>query len=98
MMRRVLFYTERTVMNIDFIAAAESHYKAKMDESALTMRVYMNSPAGVGDHPNFFEEFRKSLEAFKEARENFQIVQELKSQYLKSQEGAEETETETDED
>ena len=85
-------------MNIDFIATAESHYKAKMDESALTMRVYMNSPIGVGDHPNVFQEFRKSLEAFKDARENFQIVQELKSQYLKSQEGAEEKEKETDED
>jgi|TARA_R110000765_G_scaffold361831_1_gene452062 hypothetical protein len=96
-MRRVLFYIGK-VMNIDFIAAAESHYKAKMDESALTMRVYMNSPIGVGDHPNVFQEFRKSLEAFKDARENFQIVQELKSQYLKSQEGAEEKEKETDED
>lgn len=85
-------------MNIDFIAAAESHYKAKMDESALIMRVYMNSPAGVGDHPNVFEEFRKSLESFKDARENFQVVQELKAQYLKSQEGTEETETEADED
>jgi len=85
-------------MNIDFIAAAESHYKAKMDESALTMRVYMNSSVGVGDHPNVFEEFRKSLEAFKESRENFQIVQELKSQYLKSQEGAEAEEKEADED
>ena len=85
-------------MNIDFIAAAESHYKAKMDESALTMRIYMNSSVGVGDHPNVFEEFRKSLEAFKESRENFQIVQELKAQYIKSQESTEETETETDED
>ncbi len=79
-------------MNIDFIAAAESHYKAKMDESALTMRIYMNSPVGVGDHPNVFEEFRKSLEAFKESRENFQVVQELKAQYLKSQAPTEETE------
>ena len=85
-------------MNIDFIAAAESHYKAKMDESALTMRVYMNSSAGVGDHPNVFEEFRKSLEAFKDARENFQVVQELKSQYLKSQESTEEKEAEKEAD
>ena len=83
-------------MNIDFIVAAESHYKAKMDESSLTMRIYMNSPVGVGDHPNIFEEFRKSLEAFKESRENFQIVQELKSQYLKSQEGTGEKETDED--
>ena len=84
-------------MNIDFIAAAESHYKAKMDESALTMRIYMNSSVGVGDHPQVFDEFRKSLESFKDARENFQVVQELKGQYLKSQEGTE-VEEEKDED
>ena len=95
-MRRVPFYIG-VVMNIDFIAAAESHYKAKMDEAALTMRVYMSSSVGVGDHSEFFSEFRKSLEAFKEARENFQVVQELKGQYLKSQEGAKETETEIEE-
>ena len=85
-------------MNIDFIAAAESHYKAKMDEAALTMRVYMGSSVGVGDHPEFFSEFRKSLESFKEARENFQVVQELKGQYLKAQEGSEEKDKEKDED
>ena len=83
-------------MNIDFIAAAESHYKAKMDESALTMRIYMNSSVGVGDHPQVFYEFRKSLESFKDARENFQVVQELKSQYLKSQEDTEEKEKDED--
>jgi|TARA_R110000851_G_scaffold313165_1_gene474667 hypothetical protein len=97
MMRRVPFYTG-VVMNIDFIAAAESHYKAKMDEAALTMRVYMNSSVGVGDHSEFFSEFRKSLESFKEARENFQVVQELKGQYLKAQEGSEEKDKEKDED
>ena len=76
-------------MNIDFIVAAESHYKAKMDEAGLTMRVYMNSPIGVGEHPQVFDEFRKSLENFQNAREAFNLVQELKSQYLKSQESKE---------
>ena len=76
-------------MNIDFIVAAESHYKAKMDEAGLTMRVYMNSPIGVGEHPQVFDEFRKSLENFHNAREAFNLVQELKSQYLKSQESKE---------
>ena len=76
-------------MNIDFIVAAESHYKAKMDEAGLTMRVYMTSPIGVGEHPQVFDEFRKSLENFQNAREAFNLVQELKSQYLKSQESKE---------
>ncbi len=79
-------------MNIDFIVAAESHYKAKMDEAGLTMRVYMNSPVGVGEHPQVFEEFRNALEDFQNAREVFNLVQELKSQYVKSQEAKEEDE------
>jgi len=83
-------------MNIDFIAAAESHYKAKMDASALTMRIYMNSSVGVGDHPQVFEEFLKSLEDFQNARENFKVVQELKAQFVKSQEEANSQEEPTD--
>tara|TARA_R100001244_G_scaffold128843_3_gene99918 strand:+ start:2439 stop:2711 length:273 start_codon:yes stop_codon:yes gene_type:complete len=79
-------------MNIDFIAAAESHYKAKMDAAALTMRVYMNSAVGVGEHPQVFEEFLKCLEDFGDARENFKVVQELKAQFIKAQEAQEEPE------
>ncbi len=73
-------------MNLDFISAAESHYRAKMDEAGLTMKIYMTTSVGVGEHPQVFEEFRKALEDYKHARENFQFVQELKAQYLKSTE------------
>ena len=78
-------------MNIDFISAAESHYRAKMDEAGLTMKIYMTSPVGVGEHPQVFEEFRNSLEDYKDARENFQLIQELKAQYIKSTQEQEET-------
>jgi len=82
-------------MNIDFIAAAESHYKAKMDAAALTMRVYMNSAVGIGEHPQVFEEFLKCLEHFGDAREHFKVVQELKAQFVKSQESQDESENTT---
>ena len=82
-------------MNIDFISAAESHYRAKMDEAGLTMKIYMTSAVGVGEHPQVFEEFRNSLEDYKDARENFQLIQELKAQYIKTTQEQEEA---TDED
>tara|TARA_Y100000361_G_C10869836_1_gene193629 strand:- start:203 stop:451 length:249 start_codon:yes stop_codon:yes gene_type:complete len=78
-------------MNIDFISAAESHYRAKMDEAGLTMKIYMTSAVGVGEHPQVFEEFRNSLEDYKDARENFQLIQELKAQYIKTTQEQEET-------
>jgi hypothetical protein len=77
-------------MNIDFISAAESHYRAKMDEAGLTMKIYMTSSVGIGEHPQVFEEFRNSLEAYKDARENFQLIQELKAQYIKTTQDQEE--------
>ena len=78
-------------MNLDFIATAESHYKAKMDEAGLTMKIYMSAAVGVGEHPQVFEEFITALEAFKEARESFQLVQELKAQYIKASQDSENT-------
>ena len=81
-------------MNIDFIVAAESHYKAKMDEAGLTMKVYMSNPAGIGEHPQIFEEFIKVLEDYNDARGNFQFVQELKAQYVKVSQEAEENNNE----
>ena len=43
-------------MNFEFISVAESHYRAIMDKSALTMKIYMNSSMGVGEHPQVFDE------------------------------------------
>jgi hypothetical protein len=81
-------------MNIDFISAAESHYKAKMDQAGLTMKLYMSTPVGVGEHPQVFEEFTKSLEEYNQARGNFQFVQELKAQYIKVTQETEEVNNE----
>jgi len=77
-------------MNLDFISTAESYYRAKMDETGLTMKIYMSSAVGVGEHPQVFQEFIAALESLKEARESFQLVQELKAQYIKASQDAEE--------
>ena len=68
-------------MDRDFLAVAESHYKAVIDKSALTMRVYMTSPVGVGEHPQIFDEFLASFEAYSDAVDRFELIQKLKSQY-----------------
>lgn len=70
----------------DFINAAESHYKARMDRSAVTMKVYMGNPAGVGDHAQVFDDFLTSLEAYRDARDAFEVVQQMKTQFLSQQE------------
>lgn len=70
---------------IDFINAAESHYKALLDKSALTMKIYMGASVGIGEHPQVFDEFLTSLESYKDARESFEVVQQMKAQYVAQQ-------------
>ena len=68
-------------MNKDFLAVAESHYKAIIDKEALTMNIYMNSAVGGGEHPQIFDEFVESFEKYSNAVSSFELIQKLKSQY-----------------
>ena len=66
----------------NFLNAAESHFKALMDEHALTLNLYMTSSVGIGEHPNVFEEFINAVQKYEAAQSNFNVIQELKSQML----------------
>lgn len=68
-------------MNRDFLAVAESHYKAIIDRNALTMNIYMTSPVAIGEHPQIVEEFLNALDNYSEALERFELIQKLKAQY-----------------
>ena len=83
-------------MNYEFISTAESHYKAKMDEAAFTMRLYMKNAVGIGEHPQVFEEFRSAVELCQQAGDHFNLVQELKADVVISQQ-AESENQETEE-
>lgn len=37
------------------IAALRSHAKGHIDKHKLNVEVYLNNPAGIGDHPDVFE-------------------------------------------
>ena len=64
----------------NFLNAAESHFKALMDEHALTLNLYMTSSVGIGEHPNVFEEFINAVQKYEAAQSNFNVIQEMKSQ------------------
>jgi|TARA_R110002020_G_scaffold194354_8_gene395129 hypothetical protein len=68
------------MMNNDFLAVAESHYKAIIDKQALTMNIYMNNSVGVGEHPQIFDEFVAAFEKYSDAVSSFELIQKLKSQ------------------
>ena len=66
----------------NFLNAAESHFKALMDEHALTLNLYMTSSVGIGEHPDVFGEFVNAVKKYEDAQSNFNVIQEMKSQML----------------
>ena len=72
-------------MKITFINAAESHFKAKMDRSALKVNLLSSNPVGVGDHPDVFDDFIDAVKEFTDAQDGFNTIQNFKQQIVASQ-------------
>ena len=73
----------------NFLNAAESHFKALMDEHALTLNLYMTSSVGIGEHPDVFGEFVNAVKKYEDAQSNFNVIQEMKSQMMQQLQAAE---------
>ena len=58
------------------IDALEKKYEAQMAQAEANIKVYMENPVGVGEHPNIVQEVEKLLKEIKDAKE---MLDELKN-------------------
>ena len=49
--------------------ALKSRYTAQRDEALVTLEVYYNNAAGIGEHPQIIEEMEKQLEKLANAQD-----------------------------
>jgi len=49
--------------------ALKSRYTAQRDEALVTLEVYYNNAAGIGEHPQIIEEMAKQLEKLANAQD-----------------------------
>jgi len=59
------------------ITALQSHFRAKKDQAVAQLSVYVNYPAGVGEHPNLVDECVALVKQISEAEDNLRVVQNL---------------------
>jgi len=62
-------------MNSKLIKALKAKYKAQAAEAEATMDVYLNNPAGIGEHPQIVEEMAKQLERLGNATGNLDTLE-----------------------
>ena len=58
------------------VDALEKKYEAQMRLAEANIKVFMENPVGVGEHPNIVQEVEKLLKEIKDAKE---MLDELKN-------------------
>ena len=59
------------------IDALRLRYSAQMFEAKATLDVYLNNPAGIGEHPQVVDEAAKQLEKYDDAASHLATLIEL---------------------
>ena len=58
--------------------ALEDRYNAQISEAEATLKIYLEKPVAIGEHPQHVDEADKLVEKIANAEEKLKILQEFK--------------------
>ena len=61
------------------LQALEDRYNAQISEADATIKIYLERPVGIGEHPQHLEEIDKLLQNIVDAQEKLKELQTFKS-------------------
>ena len=60
------------------LQALEDRYNAQISEADATIKIYLEKPVGIGEHPQHLEEIDKLLQQIVDATEKLKEIQHFK--------------------
>ena len=60
------------------IEALQDRYNAQISEADATIKIYLEKPVGIGEHPQHIDEIDKLIDKIAQAEEKLKILQEFK--------------------
>lgn len=60
------------------LQALEDKYQAQISEADATIKIYLEKPVGIGEHPQHIDEIDKLIDKIAQAEEKLKILQEFK--------------------
>ena len=60
------------------LTALEDRYKAQLSEADATLKIYLEKPVGIGEHPQHLDEIDKLVDKIAQSEEKIKILQEFK--------------------
>ena len=58
--------------------ALEARYEAQVAEADATIKIYLENPVGIGEHPQHIDEIDKQLQKIAEADEKLKALKDFR--------------------
>ena len=59
------------------LTALEDRYKAQISEADAILKIYLEKPVGIGEHPQHIDEADKLIQKIANAEENLKVLKEF---------------------
>ena len=60
------------------LTALEDRYKAQISEADAILKIYLEKPVGIGEHPQHIDEADKLIQKIATAEENLKVLEEFR--------------------
>ena len=57
------------------LTALEKRYNAKISEADATIKIYLENPVGIGEHPQHLDEIDKQIQIIVDAKEKLEELE-----------------------
>ena len=65
-------------MKAALLDALEARYEAQISESYATLKIYLENPVGIGEHPQHLDEIDKLFQKIADAQEKLKVIEEFR--------------------
>ena len=59
------------------LKALEDKYQAQISEADATLKIYLENPVGIGEHPQHLEEVDKQIQKIADAQEKLRVIEDF---------------------
>ena len=64
-------------MDQHIVDALRARYEAQMAEAFANIQIYLNNPAGIGEHPDLVAAVDTQVEIYANAKEKLEVIDEF---------------------
>ena len=69
-------------MRTAILDALEARYEAQVAEAHAVIKIYLENPVGIGEHPQHVEECNKLIDKIANAKEKLEVLKEFEPEKL----------------